>query len=78
MTVIVTTGEWANRYIANWQKEMKVTLAGDGMNAADLLELLHIPEDEAGIISVNGTAVRLENVLRDGDIIALFPAIIGG
>jgi len=77
MTATVITGEWARKYITNWQKEMEITYP-DGMSTADLLALLAIPVDEAGIIAVNGQAVRLEKILRDGDVITLFPAIIGG
>ena len=75
MKVTVITGEWARRYIPRERSEENIP---EGLTAGGLLERLPIPTDDIGIIAVNGRAVRREDILCDGDIVKLFPKIIGG
>ena len=39
---------------------------------------LNIPAEEIKIVMINGRQCALEDVLRDGDRLALFPAVGGG
>lgn len=45
---------------------------------AELLKVLHIPEDSATIFLVKGKLKKQTEVLEEGDIIDLFPPIAGG
>jgi len=49
-----------------------------GVTVRELLHLLKIPEQEAFVTLVNGTAVSKTTKLSDGDRIGIFPAIGGG
>ncbi|HEY3321799.1 MAG TPA: MoaD/ThiS family protein [Planctomycetota bacterium] len=44
----------------------------------DLLKLIDIPEAAVHLPMVNGEYSTLARVLRDGDIVSLFPAVGGG
>ena len=50
----------------------------EGSSLRDLLEQLKIPEREARIMIVNGTACSAERKLSPYDIVSIFPAIAGG
>lgn len=49
-----------------------------GMTGKDILKILNIPEDHVAIFLVNGRDKSLEEVLSDGDVIAIFPPVGGG
>ena len=50
----------------------------EGSSLGDLLEHLNIPEEEARIMIVNGTACSAERKLALHDVVSIFPAIAGG
>lgn len=51
---------------------------GTFQTAAEVLEYFHIPTEEVSIYLINGMHSRLEDDIKDGDIIALFPPVGGG
>lgn len=44
----------------------------------DLLEMLEIPEDELGILLVNGQSATPQTELKPNDVVSIFPAVGGG
>jgi molybdopterin converting factor small subunit len=48
------------------------------VNIRAILESLEIKEDALGIALINGKHSTLYSILKDGDILALFPPIGGG
>ena len=44
----------------------------------DLLARLPVPQEEAKVVLVNGLGPQPGQVLREGDILCLFPAAAGG
>lgn len=52
--------------------------AEEGKQAIDVVSSLGIPPEKLGFISVNGTVVNDEYVLKDGDHIFVYPPIVGG
>lgn len=44
----------------------------------DLLVHLEIPEKDAKVLIVNGSAATVEHKLSDGDVVAIFPLVAGG
>jgi molybdopterin converting factor small subunit len=44
----------------------------------DILRELKLPEDTPKIITVNGAHAETDRMLRDGDVLSLFPPIVGG
>ena len=50
----------------------------EGSSLGDLLEHLKIPEKEARILIVNGTACSSGHKLAEHDVVSIFPAIAGG
>lgn len=44
----------------------------------DILDLLEIPHEEVAICLINGFHSKIENPVKDGDILALFPPVGGG
>ncbi len=44
----------------------------------DILSELKIPDDIPKIILVNGIHGKLEQVLKEGDILSIFPPVAGG
>lgn len=49
-----------------------------GMSVRDVLRELKIAENEPKIMFVNGVHAKLDDVLEDGDRLAVFPPIAGG
>jgi len=50
----------------------------DGTKVSDLLSRFGVPDKESLMILVNGRDAGPDRVLRDGDIVAIFPAVAGG
>jgi molybdopterin converting factor small subunit len=50
----------------------------EGMTIGQVADDISLPREEIGIIMVNSRHAKLERVLEDGDILALFPLLGGG
>ena len=44
----------------------------------DILERLRIPEEIPKIILVNGIHGKVDQVLKEGDVVSIFPPVAGG
>lgn len=44
----------------------------------DILDLLEIPHEEVAICLINGFHSKIEDSVKDGDVLALFPPVGGG
>lgn len=44
----------------------------------DILARLNIPEDMPKIILINGTHAKKDQVLKEGDVLSIFPPVAGG
>lgn len=53
-------------------------LLNDGASVEELIEALGIPERLLGSVTVNKRRVNRDYILRDGDFVAILPAISGG
>lgn len=49
-----------------------------GVTARALAELLEIPVRLVGIVVIDDTHARLDDVLTDGDVVSLLPPVEGG
>lgn len=49
-----------------------------GTTVADVADRLNLPHSELGIMMINNRHVKLDRLLTDGDILALFPLLGGG
>ena len=47
-------------------------------SAGDILRRFDIPTEEVSILLINGFHSKPEDVVKDGDIISLFPPVGGG
>ena len=52
--------------------------AEDVSTAGDVLRRFDIPAEEVAILLINGFHSKPENIVKDGDIISLFPPVGGG
>lgn len=50
----------------------------EGINGKFILNKLQIDESEIAVFLVNGRNKDLDEPLKDGDVVALFPPIAGG
>jgi molybdopterin converting factor small subunit len=50
----------------------------DGASVADLAPALQLPRDLIRSVFINNEAAEPEARLRDGDLIGLFPPVVGG
>ena len=50
----------------------------EGTSIGQVADDISLPREEIGIIIVNSRHAKLERVLEDGDILALFPLLGGG
>lgn len=44
----------------------------------DIISKLKIPEDIPKIILINGIHAKKEQILKDGDVLSIFPPVAGG
>lgn len=44
----------------------------------DILKILNINESELGIILVNGSYSKIDTILKNNDVLAIFPPVAGG
>ena len=49
-----------------------------GITVREVVEDLRLPEHLLGIVVINGMHAGVEDVLQDGDTLALFPLLGGG
>ena len=49
-----------------------------GPTVADVADSLNLPQTELGIMMINNRHVKLDRLLAEGDILALFPLLGGG
>ena len=75
MKVTLVTGSWAKRYVAG---ESVVLDVPERSTVADVLKASALPLDEAGMALTGGRPVTQEHVLSDGDVLKIYPVIIGG
>ena len=75
MKITVETGRWAARYLS---EEITSIELPEQSTAADVIETLKLPPEETGIISIKGNAIPREHILSCGDVIKIYPTIIGG
>lgn len=47
-------------------------------HVSTLLAYVGLPDNESCVVLVNGRHAELDTVLREGDVVAVFPAIAGG
>ncbi|RKD28810.1 MoaD/ThiS family protein [Thermohalobacter berrensis] len=50
----------------------------EGLTPKDIIDQLKIDEKDVSILLVNGRDGKLDTVLKDGDIVSLFPPVGGG
>lgn len=50
----------------------------EGTAVQMVIEALSIPEDEVSILLVNGRNANIDQVLKDGDTVSIFPPVGGG
>lgn len=46
--------------------------------ASDVLDVLKIPHEEVAIYLINGFHSKLNDTIKDGDVLAIFPPVGGG
>lgn len=49
-----------------------------GMTAEKIIEQLHIPRRALGTVLINGVHSRIDDIVNEGDTIALLPILGGG
>ena len=47
-------------------------------NEGEVVDVLGIPREEVAICLINGFHSKLEDSIKDGDVLALFPPVGGG
>jgi len=50
----------------------------EGSTVAQVLIMLNLPGNEIKTILINGRKANMETVLKEGDVLAVFPIIMGG
>lgn len=64
-------GKEGNRYSCHME-------IGEGTTCADLLSVLHVPQDLPKVILVNGMVKEEKYLLQEGDEVSILPPVEGG
>jgi len=76
MTITLRTGSWARKFGLGEHTTLNPT---EGAMVEDIIaELTTVPSEEIGPAMINKLAVPRNTALKDGDILEIFPSIIGG
>lgn len=69
----------AGRWVLSYWPEISFELAvPEGTSVRQAALLSGLPEDEIGLFSCNGERLLGDEKLEDGDVVTLFPVIMGG
>ena len=64
--------------LVKYGKELQTVDLPDGATVSDVLDKFNIPENIPKLRIVNSVHVSPDYILKDGDVLALFPPIAGG
>jgi molybdopterin converting factor small subunit len=79
MPVVVKLSASLRRYVPDYDPLQGLTLENWGdRTVAELAEHLGIPIDSVKIVMINGRHQQPDHLIKDGDRVALFPAVGGG
>jgi len=59
-----------------WKK--KTISFNEGTKIKDVIDSLKIDEEELGIVMVNGSYRKSDTLLKEGDVLSIFPPVAGG
>lgn len=59
------------------EKKQKIEIK-ENTNILDIISMLNIDENEVAIMLLNGKDGTSDRILKDGDVISLFPPVGGG
>jgi molybdopterin converting factor small subunit len=65
-------------HFRNNRFDKEVRTIAPGVTAGAIVTVLAIPEEEVGVILINGRHGSLNQSLAEGDILSLFPLVGGG
>jgi len=65
-------------YLVQGSKGTQVLNVPEGASVLQVLNQLKIPKEIPKIILINGLQKKVEDVLREGDTVSVFPPIAGG
>jgi len=76
MRIYLEVGSFLKRYTSE-QESLEINISGE-KTAAEVVHSAGVPEEEIGFIAVNGQKVDSDYVLKENDIIRVYPLIVGG
>ncbi len=50
----------------------------EGTSVGEVLDILKIPKEEAKIVLINGRSAKMETILKEEDVLHIFPPMCGG
>ena len=59
-------------------EEQRVLDFEDGISARQVVELIGVDFEKMGFVSINNLRVMIDDQLKDGDLLKVFPKIYGG
>lgn len=77
MRVEVRLYAMLRRYAPGEESPLMLTVA-EGARVRSVLETLGIPDDEEKVMLLNGRPAAVDDPLREGDRLVLFPPVAGG
>ena len=75
MKVKVKLFALARRYDCPPTMELKIK---KGEKVSDILKRLNVPSEVANVVLINGFSKSKEAELKEGDVVSIFPLLIGG
>lgn len=79
MNIEVRVFAGLQRYIAGAESGVPVPVdMPEGATGLDLINKLGIPEAEAFVFMINGCRAELDDVVKEGDRVGIFPPVGGG
>jgi sulfur carrier protein ThiS len=75
----IEIGSYLRKYVPGYDPTAGVELKFQpGMTVRDVVARLGIPAAEASVVTVNRAAATVDQELKDGDLVGIFPVAMGG
>lgn len=79
MALTVEIGSYLRKYVSGYDPAAGIQIEfHPGTTVRGVVSRLGIPAAEASVVTVNRSAATLDQELKDGDFVGIFPVAMGG
>jgi molybdopterin converting factor small subunit len=78
MAVLVKLSSTLRQFVSGYDPAAGLSIEADGLTVRQALAKIGVPEEKVRVVMINGLHTNLDQPLKDGDRVGLFPPVGGG